>query len=275
MSDYPENPKKVVVVVGYPRSGNTYLTRLIADILDSPASRFGAALPLATEGADRPGDWFVTQLHMRPVEYPGDKRSLVDANHFNFYGYAGEHIVYIVRDPRDVAISAMHYWDLPNITETLKAMRAGTPPFGQILGSWNDFNMDWTYGFKFIADIPIINYEMLCQRTEDQLFWLMKRFVNKNIGEKKWRRKVRDAMARQDIKVKRAEIIDDDAKGIERPYGKTIQLKHLRRGIPGEWKDVMTAEENDMAWEYFGTIATLLGYSKKDGYVASTLARVE
>jgi hypothetical protein len=55
-----------VFVTGIPRSGNTYLSRLIGDALDSPVGGARGAVALATEGQDRPGQHRVMQLHLLP-----------------------------------------------------------------------------------------------------------------------------------------------------------------------------------------------------------------
>ena len=263
MTDYPQNPKKIVVISGYVRSGNTWLTRLIADCLDSPAIGFANALPLATEGEKRAGDWFVSQLHLHPVRNSGSEHALVDGWKFDITKYRGEHLIIMMRDPRDVAISAMHYWDLPDIKSTLIAMRDGSTPLGGV-GRWTDYVNDWMNCFG----IPLIgiHYEALYLRTEDHLFWLLQRVIRRDIGETKWRKKIREVIARQEINAKRKEILEDEKNGIGRPYGATIQLKHLRRGVPGEWREVFTKDENDLAWDIFGVEATLLGYSKEHGY---------
>ena len=44
-------------IVSYPRSGNTWLSRILGDLLDSPVTGIFDARPLAEEGLDRQGEF--------------------------------------------------------------------------------------------------------------------------------------------------------------------------------------------------------------------------
>jgi hypothetical protein len=58
--------KKVIYVCGHPKSGNTWLTRLLGSVLNSPT---GGCMPsqdgkeIATEGQDRTGNYFIRKGH--------------------------------------------------------------------------------------------------------------------------------------------------------------------------------------------------------------------
>lgn len=62
----PNTFKKVIFVAGYPKSGNTWLTRLLGDALDCPT---GGSMPqqdaveIACEGNDRPGHYVIRKGH--------------------------------------------------------------------------------------------------------------------------------------------------------------------------------------------------------------------
>ena len=89
---------KDIVVTGYPKSGNTWLVRLIADCLDSPAAGFWGDRrnpEESIEGLDRPGDFRVYKAHHMP-------KALL--------GMQGQSIVSIVRDPRDILLSMSRYF---------------------------------------------------------------------------------------------------------------------------------------------------------------------
>ncbi len=91
--------KKNVVVVGYPKSGNTWCTRLVAQVLQAPVVGFFGAdnkKELAEEGADRVSDFAVYKAH-----HAYARLNQSDVEH---------KAIYVVRDPRDVAVSGAHYF---------------------------------------------------------------------------------------------------------------------------------------------------------------------
>lgn len=93
--------KKNIVIVGYPKSGTTWLARLVAELVECPLE----------------GDWGIDDVR---AEYREGQNRLSD-----FMCYKSHHtldelydvsqkkiykVLYIVRDPRDVVISAFHYF---------------------------------------------------------------------------------------------------------------------------------------------------------------------
>jgi len=104
--------KKVIYVCGHPKSGNTWLTRLLGSVLNSPT---GGCMPsqdgkeIATEGQDRTGDYFIRKGHFTFTD-EGD--CLVPSPHkMNLKYLTNEKIVFIVRDPRDICVSGAYHWN--------------------------------------------------------------------------------------------------------------------------------------------------------------------
>ena len=90
--------KKRIIICGYPKSGNTWLTRLTAEIVECPVIGFWDDLSLkeeAIEGLDRVSEWECYKSHSCM------KRLNVNEN---------DKIIYVIRNPKDIIVSAYHYF---------------------------------------------------------------------------------------------------------------------------------------------------------------------
>lgn len=142
---------KPIVVVGFPRSGNTWLTRLLAECLGCPSG--GAYIDnyqeQAAEGLDRESKYSVFKTHH---EY-----SFIAGNCSN-----QNNVIHIVRDIRDIVVSGWHYWDVLDAYSAYCHIQRGCS-FGFC---------DWTPWNKFVREfldtnIYMVKYEDL--RTEPEL----------------------------------------------------------------------------------------------------------
>lgn len=88
-----------VIVTGYPKSGNTWATRLVAELIGCPVVGFwnSKKKEIAREGTERTSTYRCFKAHQSVPEL------LAQAA-------ATSRIIYIVRDPRDVVVSAAHYF---------------------------------------------------------------------------------------------------------------------------------------------------------------------
>ena len=92
--------QETVYVVGYPKSGCTWLTRLVAELLGCSVSGFLGIDDdddMAAEGRERVSPYRVVRAHQQWHELEP---------HLN----AASRIIYVVRDPRDATISGAHYF---------------------------------------------------------------------------------------------------------------------------------------------------------------------
>jgi len=93
---------KNVLVCGYPKSGTNWLSRLVAELAGCPLRGnwgYPCPPPEAVDGMERRSDFACYKSHH-------ECSTLVEQ--------ADVHaVVYIVRDPRDVVISACHQFELP------------------------------------------------------------------------------------------------------------------------------------------------------------------
>lgn len=233
-----------VLIVGYPRSGNTYLTRLIADILDSPSTGYKNAKPLGEEGHNRKGPYRVMQLHLKPIlEDKGEM--LPSAWGLSIPRYDGTPVFHIVRDPRDIAVSADHYWNVNNLDKTLSAMINGTNPLKSV-GPWRLWIEHWLE-----HDFPVlVKYEELVNDT-------MRTITQLIAGLDYDPKRVSGAVERQSFESRRRMTRRGE---IALNYGQTIQLHHLRKGVAGDWENHFTNNQKVLARETWGVTASRLGY---------------
>ena len=88
-----------IIVVGYPKSGNTWITRLVGELLQAPIIGFWNSnqYEMAVEGLDRSSNFQIYKGHQ-------------EFNKLKLNSSGQTKIIYVIRDPRDICISAFHYW---------------------------------------------------------------------------------------------------------------------------------------------------------------------
>lgn len=234
-------PEKQIIVVGYPRSGNTWLSRLLGDALNSPVTGWKNAKPLSEEGLDRTGEYTIRQLHLRPMYDNDCKEFMPSAYRANIPAWNGEKIIHIMRDPRDVAVSVYHYWDRPSIDDAVRVMLDGDHPL-RTHGRWLSFVSEW----MAVTDVPVFSWKYSDLVSNPYLSLVMLSiFIEADISEDA----IIKAVDNQSFDAKKAHIA---AHGEQYNYGETIQLKAMRKGIVGDWQNHFSVELAEKAWSYWG-----------------------
>lgn len=241
-----------VLVVGYPKSGNTWLSRLLGDILNSPVTGFGTAHPICEEGKDRPGKYIVRQLHLKPVV------SVLTPN-FDAWEYSlpeaqGEKIIFIDRNPLDVMVSVYHYWQMEDMDKAIDAVLYGTHPLLKV-GPLAKFNKTWNeviaskWSMKF--EITGVSYEALRAATsgEDGAYYLQSILEAIGLPEAKDTKRINEAIERQSFDNRKKEL---ERNGDQYNYGKDVQLRNLRKGNIGSWSDELTLRQVNRAKHELG-----------------------
>ena len=109
---------KKIVVVGYPKSGCTWATRLVAELVGCPVAGFWQSdkKEIAVEGEHRVSDFRCYKSHHQLAELglqPNDPDAW---------------LIYVLRDPRDIAISAANYFQFdrfPRLAALFRSVRRG------------------------------------------------------------------------------------------------------------------------------------------------------
>lgn len=92
--------KSDIIVSGFPKSGNTWVTRLVAELVGCPVMGFWGSdhTEIACEGFDRRSKFRCFKSHTSPEQLASDN----SASHAK--------TIFVVRDPRDIAISGTGYF---------------------------------------------------------------------------------------------------------------------------------------------------------------------
>ncbi|MEM8641936.1 MAG: sulfotransferase domain-containing protein [Cyanobacteria bacterium P01_G01_bin.54] len=110
---------KNIIVVGYPKSGNTWLRGVVADLVGCPTAGFlGNANRLLEDNPEMTEEFRCFKSHLQLHELKLDRANKNGENH----------VIYAIRDPRDVAISGAHYFQfhrLPWLQEHLNKLWQG------------------------------------------------------------------------------------------------------------------------------------------------------
>jgi hypothetical protein len=235
------NNKEPIFIVGYPRSGNNWIARLLGDLLNSPIGNYKSAVPISLEGLNRPGKYQITVLHMHIQQGTECNTFIVDAYTACPDAWDGEKVVIIQRDPRDIAVSAWKFFDLKTLDESLNRMTEAECASCIPWVSWRKFTQEWD-------ECPIphvkVTYEGLIQNTEEEL----RRIINE-LAIQSDNLDFAGCTERQSFDVRKLELAQN---GDSYLYGKELQLKNLRLGKVGDWKNYFTKEQREFARQHFG-----------------------
>jgi Sulfotransferase domain len=232
---------KNIIVVGYPKSGCTWATRLVAELVGCPVAGFWQSdkKEIAIEGANRVSDFRCSKSHHQLAELGVGPNEL------------GTRLIYVLRDPRDIAISAANYFQfdrfpkvaalfrsvrrgeklyrhtlypllvsqnyrLERMTETLLHGSAEVHPWCRV--SWQEHWRPYEQ-----AGVPIVRYEDLLLAPEEQsariLHHLEIEFSATTIAT---------AVENQSFERKREALLRN---------GETGRAKFLRVGKSGQWRE--------------------------------------
>lgn len=285
-----DNPRGIIWLASYPRSGNTWtrtfvhaLVNVIAnpDFQDLDLNRlddFSAAesdnklyekyvgtpvwraLPAAIAAA-RP------QVHADIVQQ-ANRVVFVKTHNANALDHGVPIInmavslggVYLVRNPLDVAISFAHFRGVP-IDQVI--MEMGNSQFGRgrdannvhtLMGSWSDHVRSWTE--RKHPALLVIRYEDLAEKPIETFGEVAKHLLMNPTPEQLQR-----AIDLASFERLQKKEIEHGFK--EKPS--TSQLPFFREGRVGQWQEVLSPEQVDAVTSRHKTMMREFGYLPKNG----------
>jgi len=252
--------EQTIYVAGYPKSGTVFITRLLGDALDSPTGAYWNSRDgedISAEGGGRKGKYVVRRGHFRLLNKSYPSLTPVPAPHkLAWRALTGQRLVCIMRDPRDVATSAHFYYHQGQwaISKILKDMRDGTGSFS-VMGPWDAYMSAWN-ALPY-HPMSLVKFERLAKDP----FRCLKEIVADLEIDAPTDAHMQEACNRQSFAAKK-QWIESTTKPL--PLGKGLNLKHMRKGKPGDWKNHFTEKEKRMARTFFGKTMAELGYDPNE-----------
>lgn len=237
-----------VYLVGYPKSGNTWLDFLVASML-APSCKNVNFLTVEQYVADI---YFNSAKQLKALKQPRHLKS-----HEPYDARYGK-VVYIVRDPRDVVVSYYYHHLKLRMIDEQTSISAFVSKFvaGDLdaLGAWGEHVGRWLHHRQDDDAFLLVRYELLKKNTADELSRIAS-FLGLSI---EWER--------------RLDVIQwcssDHMRSLERQQHDHPSFKHTRQDIPfvrkavaGGWQSALNHEDVGLIVDRWGGVMTELGYA--------------
>ncbi len=256
---------KNIIVAGYPKSGCTWATRLVAELVDCPVAGFWRSekKEIAVEGRDRISDFRCYKSHHQFAQLGIDR------------AHPATHIIYVLRDPRDIAISAADFFQFerfPKLTALFRHFRRGEKLYRHTLypllvrqnfrlekmtealleGAGEVHNwcrVSWSEHRRAYeeAGVPIVRYEDLLTQPEKEAARILRR-----LGLERAPEAIAAAVRNQSFELKKAAL---------QQGGETGRAKFLRVGKSEQWREKLPLHLRRRFAEALGPELAAWGYS--------------
>lgn len=252
-----------IIIVGYPKSGNTWVTRLVAELVGCPVVGFlnSDHNEIAREGLHRKSDYQCFKSHHQFHELLGIKTNT-------------KRIIYVVRDPRDICISGSNFFYFerwPFLSDFIKKLPRGHCTYKKIVSHLplsSDYRIKQMmhavlYGSREIHEwvrIPwvthyrpyienqcfFVKYEdILCEPERESKRILMFLGLNRDPHQ------IKEAIEKQSFKNKKNKFL----------MNKQVQKANfMRAGKKEQWRQGLSKKHNEMFKEILTDDLNLFGY---------------
>lgn len=239
-----------VYLVSYPKSGNTWLRFLIANLLAENPKK------VSLSGLEKivPDIYRNTNEELSMISRPRILKS-----HESFVPNYKK-VIYIVRDPRDVAVSYYHH-----LIKTRK-IKEGYPMKDWIeefvrgcytpeFGTWKENVGSWVGARKRDQNFLLVSYEQLLENSLDSLKEISS-FLNLNVPVGRIKEAILLSSAERMRKIEKQENWQPSAGDMR------SDKRFVRSAKSGGWKKELLPEHADFILQNWEALMQELGYSK-------------
>ncbi|MEO8440814.1 MAG: sulfotransferase domain-containing protein [Spartobacteria bacterium] len=280
---------KNIIVVGYPKSGCTWATRLVAELLGCPVVGFWQSdkKEIAVEGEERVSDFRCYKSHhqlrelgvlpvVRDSVELGESNDRVAPRLPELDGVSPHRsiVLYILRDPRDIAISAANYFQFdrfPALASFFGRFRRGEKLYRHTLYPLlvghayrlermteallhglpelhNWLRVSWREHWQPYRDagVPIVRYEDLLAAPVEEASRILR-----HLGIERTPEQIATAIRNQSFERKKEALLR---------HGETGRAKFLRVGKSGQWREKLPAHLQRRFVEELGSELAEWGY---------------
>jgi hypothetical protein len=255
-----------VFLVSYPRSGNTWTRFLLGNLLwqNDPVTFLNIESRI-------PEIYFNPDRFMRAL-----KRPRVLKSHECFQPHY-PHVIYIVRDPRDVAISYYHHnVKAGNIPEDYPIARfvprfiAGE--FDHIFGSWRDNVLSWTALRQGTPGFLLMRYEDMKRDPARALSGVVAFLESCSFREIDASPEALQRAIELSSPERMRALEKEEARQWVLTKGTRSDKPFVRSAISGGWKAQLDPESLAAIESAWGDLMQSFGYELASGIVAPTMA---